>query len=362
MLIDLIGLARARQLLISKISYYVTKKESISEFSLSAISGFSRLAISLHGRQDIVDGLFASLPESFSFAGTPSPVPCEDARLLPHRNALICHQNRMMDISEFKRCIRVLEAYESYKNRMHALGITIESNDDEAYAKSVREVFRAITPMHTRGAKKIRIGGVGGERDGGYVMLDPGRDGIAYSLGVSSNSPWGMEMTRRGFTVYQYDGSIFKRDGPSSPGKPFTKILAEHQHETENALILHMDIEGAEWDVLEELTEDALLKFNQIIVALHGLGTNLYKCALLDKIRHTHTPIHVHYNNCAKNVVLSMKNCFIYNASLIEVSYARTNDYIFEPCNDYFPTPLDRQSVELYPEIPIGYFRFLDVS
>ena len=217
-----------------------------------------------------------------------------------------------------ERRVYALEEQQRYINEMRSLGIEIKSRNDSEYARVVHELLNAIAPMNARGVNKERIGGEG---DGGYVML-------------------------------------------------------ENQHETEKNLILQMDIEGAEWDVFDELTEDDLLRFSQIIVELHGAQpprlykyallnkirrklTSIYsKYALLNKIRRTHTPVHVHYNNIA-TPLLSLKND-LFVADIIEISYARTQDYIFEPCADYFPTPLDRPNVAHRPEIPIGYFNLAE--
>jgi hypothetical protein len=107
-----------------------------------------------------VDGLFASLPQDFLFAR--SPVPNPDAWPPPERRAY------------------ALREQQSYMFKMHNLGMDVEIRDDVEYARSVREIMKMLRPMNARGVKKERIGG---ERDGGYVMLDPGRDGIVYSLG-----------------------------------------------------------------------------------------------------------------------------------------------------------------------------------
>ena len=92
-------------------------------------------------------------------------------------------------------------------------------------------------------------------------MLDPGRDGITYSFGISDYSPWDLEMANRGFKVYQYDGTvpqspdehpniIFTKANISGaelppPGeKNVAQILREHGHESANTIILQIDIEG----------------------------------------------------------------------------------------------------------------------
>ena len=64
MLTDLLALARARRLFITK----ATGKSKAGEFS-----GFSFLARCLHNHPEIVDNLFTSLPPEFPFAGSPVP-------------------------------------------------------------------------------------------------------------------------------------------------------------------------------------------------------------------------------------------------------------------------------------------------
>jgi hypothetical protein len=65
MLTDLFALARARQLFVTPITDGKTCKDKAGY-----LSGFSWLARDLHARQDVVDGLFASLPQDICM---PSP-------------------------------------------------------------------------------------------------------------------------------------------------------------------------------------------------------------------------------------------------------------------------------------------------
>lgn len=260
-----------------------------------------------------------------------------------------------------------------YIQAMHAQGVLINYLNDDAQARVIGEIIKIIAPLRARGAKKLRIGGEG---DGGYVMLDPGQRGVAYSLGVSACSPWDLEMAERGFPVFQYDGSI-EQEPDKHPNIFFHKIfigscaesraqymtlqqiLRHNAHQAEKNLILQMDIEGAEWEALAELSPDDALCFSQIIVEFHNIGLDASKYAVLKKLRTTHTPIHVHYNNNALTALFSPQNNFIYSGDALEISYARNKDYAFAPCLEYFPTPLDRKNLARFPDIPIGYFDLL---
>jgi hypothetical protein len=90
-------------------------------------------------------------------------------------------------------------------NTMADLGYAIPFVNDTNYCDAVFEIIKTLRPYTAVGAIKVRIGG---ESDGGYVMLDPGRDGLAYSFGISQYSPWDLEMAERNFRVYQYDATI----------------------------------------------------------------------------------------------------------------------------------------------------------
>ena len=95
--------------------------------------------------------------------------------------------------------------YASLVNMLPEEAINLPLVDKIRAIEQVRELLLVLTPFDAVGVKKLRIGGNG---DGGYVMLDPGRDGLALSMGISSFAPWDMAMAERNFTVHQYDGTI----------------------------------------------------------------------------------------------------------------------------------------------------------
>ncbi len=70
----------------------------------------------------------------------------------------------------------------------------------------VGELLQILKPYNCIGATKIRIGN---NNDGGYIMIAPRpEEKIAYSFGISDESPWDLEMATQGLKVYQYDGTI----------------------------------------------------------------------------------------------------------------------------------------------------------
>ncbi|MBH5329925.1 FkbM family methyltransferase [Eikenella sp. S3360] len=236
---------------------------------------------------------------------------------------------------------------------------------------AIGELLAILRPYDCIGVEKIRTGN---KNDGGYVMLNPNdAEKIAYSFGVSPESPWDLEMAEKGLKVYQYDGTIdtppdlhsnlfFHKNNISAPSnstehtKNIGQIFNDLNHQNEQNIILQIDIEGAEWSVFEELQEDEILKFSQIIIEWHDL-TPLdpefqRRLEILRKVSKTHTPIHVHMNNYGleRNTRAGM----LFYADAFEVSYVRTKDFNFKPNLEFYPTPLDNPCNPKWPDIPIG--------
>lgn len=213
---------------------------------------------------------------------------------------------------------------------------------------------------------------MGPAKDGGYVMIEPGRNGIAYSFGISHNAPWDMEMAKRGFRVYQYDGTIRRPpekhpklvftkaniSGQPNPGKDeknLEQILRDHSHQNEKNIILQIDIEGAEWDFFEHLSDAQLLQFSQFIVEFHGLfDASQFEryLSVLEKICRTHAPVHFHLNNCGSYMVFP----HFLATEAIEVSFLRRDQYIFQTSTETYPISLDAPCSVNLPDIPIGNF------
>ena len=253
-----------------------------------------------------------------------------------------------------------------YMRQAEALGLNVPKVDNPGFIRTVKAVLETVRPS-VADAEKLRIGG---GKDGGYVMLDPGEGGVAYSFGVSPESPWDLAMARRGFSVFQYDGSIeeepdlqpgiffHKTFVGNTPGDGWTsldEILETHGHEDCRDIILQIDIEGGEWDFFAAISPENMRRFKQIIVEFHYAHADGARLGVLRKIRNTHTPVHFHCNNYAEALFLVPDN-FLYCPNLFEVTYARTEDYAFQPDTGYYPTEHDRPNVSEKPEIPLGYF------
>ncbi|MDR3175285.1 MAG: hypothetical protein LBU06_01955 [Desulfovibrio sp.] len=247
--------------------------------------------------------------------------------------------------------------------------------EEESYVKEILKLIKPMMAVTSLSPGKIRIGE---NRDGGYVMLNPGfQGGVAYSFGVSSHSPWDDEMAARGFHVFQYDGTMqppqakpnlhfhpYNITGDRDPQpdcKNIENIISDLGHEKENNIILQIDIENAEWDFFAAISEKTLSKFSQIIVEFHRLtdfGHNIRQKHLdvLKKICITHQSIHYHINNYGNVAVFS--SCNIGYA--IEVTYVRRQGNNFMPDYGEYPVyALDYPDNPMLPDIYIGNLEIL---
>ncbi|MDR0558051.1 MAG: hypothetical protein LBG43_09375 [Treponema sp.] len=263
------------------------------------------------------------------------------------------------------------------------------------YRENIARLFKAIEPKDVDGYNKTRIGA---ERDGGYIMLEPkiysDNSGIAYSFGVADEYLWDLQMSQRGYQVYQYDGTV---DDPSheypllhfhkcnicgidkhnANEKTVKEIIAEHRHKYKD-IILQMDIEGSEWEVFQYIDEEDITQFEQMIVEFHGIAVQgadfLQQIEILEKLNRTHQAIHVHGNNYApaipvdsvrsnnQNYISSLKDiCFL--PTVLEVTYVRkinpatkNSEYKFLPCFDIFPSLLDKANDKSVSDIYLGRF------
>ena len=70
-----------------------------------------------------------------------------------------------------------------------------------------REIINLLSPMDVEGVGYVRVGG---DNDGGYVMLDDFKRKIeaAYSFGIGSDVSWDEAMACRGIDVFMYDHTI----------------------------------------------------------------------------------------------------------------------------------------------------------
>jgi hypothetical protein len=237
----------------------------------------------------------------------------------------------------------------------------------------IRRMFQCMMPYDVVGIRKRRIGGM---RDGGYVMLDDfSSTGAAYSLGVGGDVSWDLEMAQQGISIHQYDHTV---PGPptSHPLFEFSKkgigpidkdefvsigsILKANGHANRRDLILKIDIECAEWEALDAVSDEDLNRFEQIVAEFHGflrVGEPAWReltCRVLGRLLRTHAVYHVHANNWGEFQVIEG----VPVPDVLELSYVRRDRAKLVSSSEFFPTYFDTPCNPERPEIILGSFRF----
>jgi hypothetical protein len=194
--------------------------------------------------------------------------------------------------------------------------------------------------------------------DGGYLMPDD-LDGIqaCVSPGVSTESRFDLDIAQCGIDVFMADASV---DGPSlsHPRFHFTKkflglapddttLTLDAFIETiptparDQPLLLQMDIEGAEYGVLQSLSLERLAQFRILVIEFHDLD-NLFSrfsfrtmAAVFDKLLHSHVVV--------GNITIPR---------VMEFTFYRRDRATFEPApNRPYPHPLDADCVPTNPSL-----------
>jgi hypothetical protein len=180
-------------------------------------------------------------------------------------------------------------------------------------------VFDAMRPVDV-GVPLVRVGG---RQDGGYLLPDD-LEGITslISPGVGHSSSFEEYFAKRGVSCQLIDASVngpptwhqnfsFARlfVGPRTEGD-FVSLgdLLRARPDADGDALLQMDVEGAEWDVLEATSSEALRCFRIIVVELHNLGDRLAQpltCAatlrLIQRLNQFFYIVHFHPNNYGRS-------------------------------------------------------------
>jgi hypothetical protein len=234
------------------------------------------------------------------------------------------------------------------------------------YRARVEEISQYLIPRRVLSGESLRR--FGNLFDGGYVLLDDFRQSDSIlSLGVGDDISFDADMAKLVSKIDFYDHTVpglpqsinnarFYRERIGIQGSNETTLEeAVCRLETNNDLILKMDIEGAEWEVLGRTR--ILQKFRQIVIELHNLhfitnidDHNRMVCAL-ENISRTHTPISIHANNCGSITILG--NCLLPNT--IEVCFVRNEDYVFDSFEDTLCDSLHEANDPNAPDIALTF-------
>ena len=176
-------------------------------------------------------------------------------------------------------------------------------------------LFAEIQPVRITGCDLQRFGE---PHDGGYPLCANllGSVKAGYSYGISGYDGWGCDVSRRlRIRVHQYD--CFDLREPSCPGgqtvfhgecigttratqdgRPFDTLSSQFARngDAATALVMKIDVEGAEWDAFLLAPDSALAQIDQLDVEFHHVDDPKYVETMRRLKRFFHVA-HVHYNN-----------------------------------------------------------------
>lgn len=165
--------------------------------------------------------------------------------------------------------------------------------------------------------------------EGGYVLCANLLKDIkaGYSYGIAGYDGWGCDIaTRHKVPVHQYDcfdlnvpacktgrtifhGECVGGTKRTEDGRPFDTVLGQltKNGDADHHVVMKMDIEGAEWESLPALPDEALQRIDQFVFEFHGVKKPEYV-----------------------EVVRRLKKFF-------HVAYVHINNYSCEPGHEPFP-------------------------
>lgn len=237
----------------------------------------------------------------------------------------------------------------------------------------VADLVALLKPHDVARHQKARVGG---DHDGGYVMLDDFESvETALSLGIGADASWDLALAQRGIRVVQFDHAIEtspsthercvffgKRIVPSQPvdsrDTTIAQVLDEHAAPSDDRLILKIDIEGSEWDVFDALAGAVVDRFAQIVCEFHDFHRILEAdwrdraVRVLTKLNGSHTVVHIHGNNFRP--IISIGDILI--PEVIELTFVRSRSYATTDAQAEFPGPLDNPNNSRRLDYYLGSF------
>lgn len=189
------------------------------------------------------------------------------------------------------------------------LGLSSKSTTDELVA-----TWKKLAPVSIN-LDLVRVGPRG---DGGYLVPENYMEVDAvFSPGVSDESGFELQMANLGIECFLADASV---SGPAEKHPLINfepKFLGAENHgqfitlenwiashgKSEDLKLLQMDIEGYEWEVLDQTPMTVIETFKIIVIELHDLNRLVNRefreraSRVLSKLLSTHEVLHVHGNN-----------------------------------------------------------------
>lgn len=222
----------------------------------------------------------------------------------------------------------------------------------------------------------IRLGSSG---DGGYLVPDDLENIAAcFSPGVDRVSEFEQDCLEKKMKVFMADASV---DFPTTDLKPSEfSFIKKHIGVVDNEgfitmdtwirdsgvdeasdLLLQMDIEGAEYAALTNISSEYLNKFRIIVIEAHGLD-HLWDAVAyrhistpINRILKTHYCVHAHPNNGGGELTLNQ----ITIPRLMEFTFLRKDRVLTKSLSKSFPHELDSNNTAAAPlELPKNWYNY----
>ena len=222
----------------------------------------------------------------------------------------------------------------------------------------LRNFLKMVQPVATN-HPLIRLGCEG---DGGYLVPDD-LEGIAacFSPGVSTVADFELSLAERGIPCYLADYSVDqaplqhplisfeKKFLGLENNEAFTTLDAWVTRHAPNKteLLLQMDIEGAEYDVLFDVSDETLQKCRILVIEFHHLDRLInsegfrFLNLIFKKLDRYFKVVHIHPNNCAPSYVYGEFEI----PPIMEFTFLRRDRISSESTVPEFPHFLDRANV-----------------
>ena len=225
-------------------------------------------------------------------------------------------------------------------------------------------IYQLLRPKGVLGKNKLRIGV---NSDGGYILLNDFENiKIAYSFGIGNELSFEKELADKNIDVFMFDHTIealpftnpkfhwnkigitYKK-GENNNTKTLNEILEGNGHTKEKDMILKLDIEGCEWNILNEMNPDVLIQFKYIVIEFHFEDVSASKYQeVFKKLNQTHQIFHLHCNNCCPIINFDGYNL----CSSLEISFLIREKNTFIDYSGYFPVKnLDFKNIENMEDI-----------
>jgi hypothetical protein len=274
--------------------------------------------------------------------------------------------NRSNDFESWDK-VKLGEFTRLLELRLSNVEYTLESRDGDFF-RGVDRIVELLGPVNCT-EKLVRIGN---QSDGGYVIAElansKGND-FVINLGVGTEVSADIYLLHAGFSVLAVDGTVgnplpdeenfefvHRNIGYSNNSeKDITyRSLIENYGHKRNVNLLLVDIEGFEYSLFQKESE-LLTNANQIVIEFHALellGDPKFRkeiTFMLQMIRKSHSPIHIHGNNAGGSLALG--GCSF--PCILEVTFLK-NSYCTTSRNfGPFPGELDFPNIPTRPDIDL---------